>query len=92
VTPPLRVPFFFLVLSFLGGLADPGHARAQSWHYREPGAAEGLFASGIFTADLSSTEGAATLLLPIGPKAMGMTRAVTATRVVPVRTIPPPST
>jgi hypothetical protein len=36
------------------------------------------YAAGIFTAEPSSTEGALTLLLPIGAKGVGMGRAVTA--------------
>ncbi len=37
-----------------------------------------LYASGIFTAEPSSTEGALTLLLPIGARGIAMGRAVTA--------------
>ncbi len=38
----------------------------------------GAYAAGIFTAEPSSTEGALTLLLPIGARGIGMGRAVTA--------------
>jgi len=37
-----------------------------------------MYAAGIFTAEVSSTEGGLTLLLPIGARGIGMGRAVTA--------------
>jgi len=51
---------------------------AQNWGtYGDPGEF-GRYAAGIFTAEPSSTEGALTLLLPVGARAIGMGRAVTA--------------
>jgi len=81
VTGPIFNPYptlFLLGLFFLGmGSRD---LRAQGTSTGK--AAEGLaaYASGIFTAEPSSTEGALTLLLPIGARGIGLARAVTASQ------------
>lgn len=43
-----------------------------------PGGGPRIFAAGIFSSEPSSTEGGLTLLLPIGARAVGLGRAVTA--------------
>ncbi len=54
-------------------------AKAQGSTGGKPPEGLGAYAAGIFTAQPSSTEGALTLLLPIGARGIGMGRAVTAT-------------
>ena len=51
---------------------------AQGTSTGRPPLGLGAYAAGIFTAEPSSTEGALTLLLPIGARGIGMGRAVTA--------------
>jgi len=58
----------------------PGADRvwAQGVSSGKPPESLAAYAAGLFTAELSSTEGALTLLLPIGARGLGMGRAVTA--------------
>ena len=69
---------FLMVLPFLW--AGQGEGSAQTHSASPPPEDLGLYARGIFTAAPSSTEGALTLLLPIGAKGIAMGRAVTASR------------
>lgn len=79
MTLPTRKRFAgFLLLALLPLLSPLDHASAQDAG-DEPGRPRLMaYAAGIFTAEPSSTEGALTLLLPIGAKGVGMGRAVTA--------------
>ena len=56
----------------------PQGTRAQATFDKNKPGELSVYASGIFTAEPSSTEGALTLLLPIGARGIGMGRAVTA--------------
>ncbi|MFH1763504.1 MAG: PorV/PorQ family protein [Gemmatimonadota bacterium] len=64
------------------GLFSPLTAADGAWAQSASGGSQpeglGAYAAGIFTAEPSSTEGALTLLLPIGARGIGMGRAVTA--------------
>jgi hypothetical protein len=69
---------FLLGLFLSGSGVEELHAQSGS-NGRTP---QGLsaYAAGIFTAEPSSTEGALTLLLPIGARGIGLGRAVTASK------------
>ncbi len=69
----LRYPPLLVLLGMNLSLWAPSGASAQG-----PRRPENLttYAAGIFTAEPSSTEGALTLLLPIGPRGIGMGRAM----------------
>lgn len=75
--PNLRTPVAVMVSGLLVATLGVGDAAGQDAAGRDP---EGLeaYAAGIFTAEPSSTEGALTLLLPIGARGIGMGRAVSA--------------
>ncbi|MBT8396545.1 MAG: PorV/PorQ family protein [Gemmatimonadetes bacterium] len=67
------------VLGLVLVLLRAGSVDAQKPYDEKSTAGLGAYAAGIFTAQPSSTEGALTLLLPIGARGIGMGRAVTAT-------------
>jgi hypothetical protein len=78
VRRPIKTRFSILILSFLslyGVSIEEIGAQASGG---KPPEGLGAYAAGIFTAEPSSTEGALTLLLPIGARGIGMGRAVTA--------------
>ena len=67
-----------LLLGLFSPWAGAYEAQAQRASGGRPPEGLGAYAAGIFTAEPSSTEGALTLLLPIGARGIGMGRAVTA--------------
>jgi len=76
--PTIRLYSILLLLGLSSPWAGIDGAWAQGASGGSPPESLAAYASGIFTAEPSSTEGALTLLLPIGSRAIGMGRAVTA--------------
>lgn len=74
----LRRSSILPLLSLVSLWAGTEGAWAQGASEGKPPEGLGAYAAGIFTAEPSSTEGALTLLLPIGARGIGMGRAVTA--------------
>lgn len=66
-----------LLGALLASVTVSQEAGGQLSHDDEPPWELGRYAAGIFTAEPSSTEGALTLLLPIGARGIAMGRAVT---------------
>ena len=64
-------------LPALAALFSAGVGTAQDTPKKSEPPALQVYAAGIFSAQPSSTEGALTLLLPIGARGIGMGRAVT---------------
>lgn len=71
----LRISPLLVLLGLKFSLWAPSEASAQGPRRPEN---LGTYAAGIFTAESNSTEGALTLLLPIGPRGIGLGRAMTA--------------
>ena len=75
---PLVSGTLTLVLSACLSLWPGGTVAAQHTSSKDEKPLLQAYAAGIFSAEPSSTEGALTLLLPIGARGIGMGRAVTA--------------
>jgi hypothetical protein len=73
----LPFPLLGLLLVFL---ADPGGSLAQQHSQGKPPSGLVAYAAGLFSSEPSVTEGALTLLLPIGARGVGLGRAMTAAR------------
>lgn len=71
-----RISPVLVLLGLKVSLWAPSEASAQGPRRPET---LGTYAAGIFTAEPSSTEGALTLLLPIGPRGIGLGRAMSTT-------------
>lgn len=78
MTPPALRTVFWLALSGLLLALIPSQGVAAQESNGKPLQGLEAYAASIFTARPSSTEGALTLLLPIGARGIGMGRAVTA--------------
>ena len=76
--PIVRLSPSLLLLSLVYFMASVEDLWAQVSADVKPPENLATYAAGIFTAEVSSTEGALTLLLPIGARGIGMGRAVTA--------------
>jgi len=73
-----RLSWNVLLLSLLSLWPGAKGAWAQGTSGWKPPEGLAAYAQGLFTAEPSSTEGALTLLLPIGARGLGIGRAVTA--------------
>lgn len=81
MNPPDGLRSFLVGAVLVSGLALGGSDLfGQGSRTGTPPGGIGVYGDGIFSSDPSSTEGGLTLLLPIGAKAVGLGRAVTASQ------------